>query len=362
MSLSIGIVGLPNAGKSTLFNALLKQRKATTAIHPFTTIEPNVGIIKVPDPRLKKIKKILKLKKTIPATIKFIDIAGLVKGAHKGEGLGNQFLSHIREVNAIILIFRLFANKNVSHVAGEIKPKNDIETILTELILADMKTLQKKIEEIRGKANSGDKEAMKEFDTLEKINLHLNKEILSSEVSLTKEERKVVRPLNLLTMKSILYVANISENDLPKPKISELPEIPKKVFASLVFVSAKFEEELSDLEKKEVKEYLGSIGMKRSSLDDLIRGAYSLLKLITFYTTTEDYVQAWPIKDGSTALRAAGKIHSDFAKKFIRAEVLSYKNLVEAEGIIEASKRGLIHAQGKKYLILGGDIIRFKHG
>jgi hypothetical protein len=361
MSLSIGIVGLPNAGKSTLFNALLKQRKAATAIHPFTTIEPNVGIICVPDIRLQKIKRILKLKSTIPATIKFVDIAGLVKGAHKGEGLGNQFLSHIREVSTLILIFRLFENKNVSHVEGKISPQNDIETILTELILADMKTLQKKIEEIRGKANSGDKKASFEFDTLEKLNLHLNKEMLAAEVPLTKDEKKMVRPLNLLTMKPILYVANISESDLPKPKISALPEIPKKVFESLVFVSAKLEEEFSDLEKKEVKEYLSSIGMKRSSLDNLIRDAYKLLNLITFYTKTEDYVQAWPIKNGSTVLRAAGKIHTDFVKKFIRAEILSYNNLVDSQSILEASKKGLIHAVGKKYKVQNRDIIHFKH-
>ena len=362
MSLSIGIVGLPNAGKSTLFNALLKQRKAATAIHPFTTIDPNIGIIKVPDRRLKRIKKILKLKKTIPATIKFVDIAGLVKGAHKGEGLGNQFLSHIRETKAIILIFRLFENNQVSHVAGEIKPKNDLETIWTELILADMKTLQKKIEEIRGKANSGDKKAAKKFDTLEKINLNLNKEMLANEVSLNKEEKKIIRPLNLLTLKPILYVANISESDLPKPKISELPEIPKKVFASLVFVSAKLEEEFSDLKKDEIKEYLSSCGMKRSSLDELIRESYRLLNLITFYTTTEDLAQAWPIKKDSTALKAAGKVHTDFAKKFIRAEVLAFGDLVEAGGVFAASKKGNVHAQGKKYSVQDGDIIHFKHG
>lgn len=362
MALSIGIVGLPNAGKSTLFNALLKQRKAATAIHPFTTIDPNVGIIKVPDLRLKKIRRMLGFKKTIPATIKFVDIAGLVKGAHQGEGLGNQFLSHIREVSAIILIFRLFEDKNVPHVAGEIKPKNDIETVLLELILADMKSLQKRIEEIRGKANSGDKKASFEFDLLEKINLNLSKEKLANEVPLDKEEKKILRTLNLLTLKPILYVANISESDLPKPKISTLPEIPKKVFNALVFVSAKLEEELSDLKKKEIKEYLGSYGMKRSSLDDLIQESYHLLSLITFYTTTDELVQAWPIKDGSTALRAAGKIHTDFAKKFIRAEILSYQDLSDCQNLIEASKKGLIHAQGKKYIIKDGDIIHFKHG
>ncbi len=361
MSVSIGIIGLPNAGKSTLFNALLKQRKAATAIHPFTTIDPNIGIIKVPDRRLKKIKKILHLKKTIPATIKFVDIAGLVKGAHKGEGLGNQFLSHIREVKAIILIFRLFENNQVSHVAGEIKPKNDIETIWTELILADMKTLQKKTEEIRGKANLGDKKAAQEFDTLEKINLNLNKEVLANEIPLDKEEKKIIKPLNLLTLKPILYVANISESDLPKPKISQLPEIPKKVFESLVFVSAKLEEEFSDLDQKEIKEYLGSCGMKRSSLDELIRESYRLLNLITFYTTTDELTQAWPIKNGSTAISAAGKVHTDFAKKFIRAEVLPFEDLVESDGVFEASKKGKVKAEGKKYIIKDGEIIHFRH-
>lgn len=358
---SVGIVGLPNAGKSTLFNALLKQRKAATAIHPFTTIEPNIGIISVPDIRLKKIKKILKLKSTIPATIKFVDIAGLVKGAHKGEGLGNQFLAHIREVKTIILIFRLFENKNVSHIEGEISPKNDIEIIETELMLADLKTVQKRVEEVRGLANSGDKKAEEEFGALEKINLALSKGTLANEVSLTKEEKKWLKPLNLLTLKPILYVANISENDLPKPKITDLPEIPKKVFNSLVFVSAKLEEEFSDLKKEEIKEYLESFGMKKSSLDKLIRVSYRLLNLITFYTKTDDYVQAWPIKNGLTALRAAAKIHTDFAKKFIRAEILSYNGLVETQSIIEASKKGLVRAQGKKYEVKDGDIIHFKH-
>jgi len=361
MSLSIGIVGLPNSGKSTLFNALLKQRKAATAIHPFTTINPNIGIIKIPDLRLKKIKKILKLKKTIPATIKFVDIAGLVKGAHKGEGLGNQFLSHIRETKAIILIFRLFENQNVSHTEGEINPKNDIEIIETELILSDLKMIQKRIEEVRGRANSGDKKASEEFAVLEKMNLSLNKGQLANQVSLSKDEKKCLKPLNLLTLKPILYVANISEKDLPKPKISQLPEIPKKVFESLVFVSAKLEEEFSDLKNKEIKEYLNSCGMKRSSLYELIRESYRLLGLITFYTTTDELAQAWALKKESSALKAAAKVHTDFAKKFIRAEILPYQKLVETKGLIEASKTGAVKARGKKYKIQDGEIIYFRH-
>jgi GTP-binding protein YchF len=362
MSLSIGIVGLPNAGKSTLFNALLKQRRAATAIHPFTTIDPNIGIISVPDHHLARIQKLLKLKKRIPATIKFVDIAGLVKGAHKGEGLGNQFLAHIREVNAIILIFRLFENKNVSHIAGEFNPKNDIETIEAELMLADLKVVQKKVEEVRGRANSGDKKAITEFSVLEKINLALSKGELANKVSLTKDEKKHLKSLQLLTLKPILYVANISERDLPKPKISELPQIPKKVFASLVFVCAALEEELSDLKKEEIKEYLSSIGMKRSSLVDLTKEAYKLLRLITFYTTTDEMVQAWPLKKGLNALSAAAKIHGDFAKKFIRAEVLAYEQLTLAGGLIEASKSGAVRAEGKEYKVSDGDIIHFKHG
>lgn len=320
-----------------------------------------MGIISVPDPRLKKIKKILQLKKTIPATIKFVDIAGLVKGAHKDEGLGNQFLSHIREVSAIVLIFRLFENQSVSHVENEIKPKNDIETILTELILADMKVLQKKIEEIRGKANAGDKKANFKFDLLEKINLNLNKEKLANEIPLTKDEKKIAKSLNLLTLKPILYVANISESDLPRPKISDLPAIPKSVLDSLVFVSAKLEEEFSELKSKEIKEYLGSFGMKHSSLNELIYESYRLLNLITFYTTTGEFVQAWPIKAKTSALKAAAKVHTDFAKKFIRAEILSYKNLKKARGLLNASKRGMIKAEGKNYQITDGDIIHFRH-
>lgn len=360
MALSIGIVGLPNAGKSTLFNALLKQKKAATAKHPFTTIDPNIGIIKVPDSRLNKIKKLLKVPKKIPATIKFVDIAGLVKGAHKGEGLGNQFLSHIREVTAIVLIFRLFKNENVTHPHGEINPKKDIETIETELILSDMQVLQKRIEDVRGKANSGDKKAKEEFETLEKVNLSLSKEKLANEVSLTKDERKILKPLNLLTLKPVLYVANISESDLPKPKISNLPSIPKKILNSLVFVCASMEEELSDLEKDEVKEYLASIDMKKSTLDDLIKESYKLLNLMTFYTTKDDQVQAWPLKKGSTALKAAAKVHSDFAKKFKRAEVISYADLIDSSSLQKAASSGKLKAQGKKYRVKDGDIIHFK--
>jgi len=362
MNLSIGIVGLPNSGKSTLFNALLKQKKAETAIHPFTTIDPNIGVVKVPDKRLTKIKKILKVPKKIPSTIKFVDIAGLVKGAHKGEGLGNQFLAHIREVTAILLIFRLFENKDVSHTEGDINPKRDIETTETELILSDMKKIQKRIEEVRGKANSGDKKSIAEYETLEKINLALSKGNLANEISLTKDERAIIRPFNLLTLKPILYVANCGESELPKPKISELPEIPKKVLNSLVFVCALLEEELSDLEKEEIKEYLASIGMKRSSLDDLINEAFKLLGLISFYTYTNELVQAWPIKKGSRAIIAAGKIHGDFAQKFIRAEVLSYKKLIEKGTIEKTAQKGLIRAEGKNYKVKDGDVIYFKHG
>lgn len=347
-------------GKSTLFNALLKSKQAEVGPFAFTTKDPNIGIIKVPDKRLNSLAKILNLPKKVPATIKFVDIAGLIKNAHKGEGLGNQFLAHIREVDVILLLFRLFENKKVAHTENEVNPKNDIGIIETELILADLHSVQKKIEEVRGKANSGDKEAKIALSAYEKVNKKLNDGQLAKKTRLEKDERLNISELNLLTYKPILYVANISEKDLPKPKISQLPEIPEKVFENLVFICASLEAELADLETADRKEYLAGYNMEKSSLDDLIGQAYKLLGLITFYTTTKEQIQAWPIKKGSKIIRAAGKIHTDFAKKFKRAEVISFENLLEASGMVKAASSGKIKAKGKDYKIQDGDLVHIK--
>jgi len=361
MSLSIGIVGQPNVGKSTLFNAMLKSKKAEVGPFAFTTKDPNIGIIKVPDKRLSKLSNILNLPKIIPATIKFVDIAGLIKNAHQGEGLGNQFLAHIREVDAILLLFRLFENKKVAHTEEKINPKKDTEIIETELILSDLRTIQKRIEETKTEVKSEEKKARIALAALEKINKALNRNELAHKVKLEKEEKPYIKELNLLTSKPIIYVANISEKDLPKPKISDLPEMPSKIIKDVVYICASLESELSDLSKKEQQEYLAEYNMKESGLNQLIRIAYHALGLITFYTTTKEQIQAWPIEKNNTILKAAAKIHTDFAKKFIRAEVVSYLNIVKAGTLIKAAKMGLIKAKGKDYRLRDGDLIYIRH-
>lgn len=343
--LSIGIVGLPNAGKSTLFNALVRGYQAKVAIHPFTTIKPNVGVVEVPDERLSLIASHLSLSKQIPTTIEFVDIAGLVKGAHRGEGLGNQFLAHIRECGAILHLVRLF-DEDIPHPSGIVDPESDIEVVNTELCLKDLETIkkamsEKKIDEKRNKV-------------LAKILKTLNQDKPAFEANLNEEEKAAISDLHLLTLKPVLYVANVSESLLGKPLPPTLPQ-------NTIAISAKLESELLNLSQKERQEYLESLGEKESGLDKVIKAAYKLLDLITFYTLLKDQVQAWSVKKGTKAKEAAGKIHTDFEKGFVAAEVIPFWELIKFSSWQEAHKKGKIRVEGKDYLISDGDVVYIKY-
>jgi len=340
MSFSIGIVGLPNVGKSTLFKALT-QKQVDISNYPFCTIDKNIGIVAVPDKRLNKLAEILKPEKILPTTIKFVDIAGLVKNAHQGEGLGNQFLSHIREVDAILHLIRAFQNKNITHVAGKVNPAEDTETIKIELIYADLETLDKKIKETGPKAKSGDKEEIKKLEIYKKLKKHLEAGNLANSLSLTKEDLEEIKELNLLTLKPILEVYNANEND---------PVPPGKLK-----ISCKLEEEISELSVKEKKE----LGYEKSGLDNLIKECYRILNLITFFTIQNKILQAWTLSQDSSALQAAAKIHSDFAEGFIKAEVIDWKDLVEAGSELKVREKGLTKIVGKEYKVQDGDIMHF---
>lgn len=341
MSLSIGIVGLPNVGKSTLFNALLRQAKAEVANYPFTTIKPNEGIVEVPDSRLEQIAKKIGLSKKIPATIKFVDIAGLVKGAHKGEGLGNQFLAHIRECDVILEVIRYFEDEKI---AGVVDPESDLETIKTELVLKDLETVEKAL-----KKTEGEKKAI-----LLKIKSNLLEEKQISEVDLSEKEKKLILEFQFLTQKPILYVANLSEIQIQNP----LPALPE----NFIPLSAKTEWELSELSQKEAQEYLESLGMKESGVTKIIKEGYKLLGLITFYTLIPlKQVQAWSIPKATKAPQAAGKIHSDFEKEFISAECIFWKDLLEIGSWEKTKEIGKIRIEGKNYFVQDGDVIHFKY-
>lgn len=340
MSLSIAIVGLPNVGKSTLFNALLKKAQAKTANYPFTTIEPNIGIIEVPDERLDQIAEHLSLSHKIPATIKFVDIAGLVKDAHKGEGLGNKFLAQIRECDAILEVVRFFPDPNVQ---GEIGPENSIETIQTELILKDLET-------VNAKAAKDSQSPQKEI--LERLIENLNQGKPAKEMVLLEKEKEEIKELNLLTFKPILYVANVSEAQLDRKE--PVPE-------NMITTSAKLESELVELSPKEAQEYLAELGAGESGLSKLIKEAYQILNLITFYTIKpQEQIQAWPILKNTKAPSAAGKIHTDFEKGFIKAEVINWENLTEAGSWLKAHEQGRVQLEGKDYIVQDGDVILIK--
>lgn len=355
MSFSIGIVGLPNVGKSTLFKALT-QKQVDISNYPFCTINPNIGVVKVPDERLDKLAEILKPKEVIPTYIEFVDIAGLVKGAHQGEGLGNQFLAQIREVAAIAEVVRAFQDPNVVHVAGKVDPKSDIEVVNLELIFADLKTIEKRLEETRPKAKTGEKEAKKLLEILEKIKQGLEKGEPVRDLKLDEEEKLLIRELNLLTIKPIIYVLNIDEEQIlnPKPIIHDSE--------SIIQICAKLEAELADLSEEEAKKYLQEYGLKRSGLDELILAAYKILNLITFFTCQNQILQAWTIPQGTPAQQAAGKIHTDFAKKFIRAEVINWQDLVKIGSEQKCREQGVLRTEGKDYLVQDGDVIHFKVG
>jgi hypothetical protein len=349
MSLSIGIVGLPNVGKSTLFNILTKK-KVDASNYPFCTIDPNVGIVKVPDERLDKIAEISKPAKIIPTFIEFTDIAGLVKGAHKGEGLGNQFLSHIRECDAICEVVRDFKDQNVIHVNGDINPSNDQETITMELIFADIKTIEKKLTKIVKETRSNDKEAAKQKEILEQINDILNKGQAARNVIIKKEDELFVKNLGLLTYKPIIYILN---SDDPEKEINFSWD------GEIIRINVKLEEEISNLSEEEQKEYMKELGINRSGLDKLISASYKLLGLETFFTTGKDETRAWTIKTGTKAPQAAGEIHTDFEKGFVRAEVINWEKFIKAEGEIKAKELGLIRTEGKDYVVKDGDICNF---
>ena len=360
--MKIGIVGLPNVGKSTLFNSITNAG-AECANYPFCTIEPNVGVVPVPDERLDELTKMYNPQKTTHAIIEFVDIAGLVKGASKGEGLGNKFLSHIREVDAIAHVVRCFENSNIVHVDGSISPLRDIETINLELIFSDMELVDKRLESAK-KRLKADKKAQTEIDALEKIKNILEQEKCARAAQLSDEEKDSIRDLYLLTAKPVLYIANVSEDDITNIEnnemVKEVEEFAKKEGAKVIPLCVKIEEELSGLNDQDKKEMLEALGLKESGLDKVIKTSYDLLGLISFLTAGEPEVRAWTIKKGTKAPRAAGKIHSDIERGFIRAEVVSYDDLIREGSMLACKEKGLVRSEGKDYIMKDGDIVLFR--
>ena len=350
MPLSIGIVGLPNVGKSTLFNILTKKG-VDAANYPFCTIDPNVGVVKVPDKRLEALAEISKPKKIINTTIEFVDIAGLVAGAHKGEGLGNQFLAHIRECDAICEVVRDFKDENIIHVDGRIDPVSDRETINMELVFADLASVEKRLDKVRREAKSGQKEAIIESAVLEKIFNNLSQGISVRDLELNEEEQILIKSFNLLTAKPIIYLLNIDDKHV-KQEIFD----PKD---RLIRLNVKLEEEIANLPEEEQAEFIKELGLERSGLDLLIQSAYQILNLETFFTTGPDESRAWTIKKGAKAPQAAGEIHTDFIKGFIRAEVINWEKFIEAGSEAKARELGTLRTEGKDYIVKDGDVCNF---
>lgn len=362
-NLEMGIVGLPNVGKSTLFNAITKAR-AEAANYPFCTIEPNVGIVDVPDPRLQVLSDLYHSKRIVPAGMKFVDIAGLVKGASKGEGLGNKFLSHIRQTDAIAEVVRCFEDGNITHVEGSIDPIRDIEIINTELCLADLESVEKQQLKVQKLLKSGDKTAPAKNALLTRLVEALGDAKPARQVEMTKDEKEMIRELDLLTLKPILYVANVSEEEAAdasgNPHVKALTEYAEKEGAQVITISAKVEEDIASLPADEAKEYLEMEGLTEAGLDRLIKAGFSLLGLQTFLTAGEMESRAWTIVKGFTAPQAAGKIHSDFEKGFIRAEIVSYDDLVACGSKQAAREKGLVRLEGKDYIMQDGDVVEFR--
>jgi GTP-binding protein YchF len=362
--LRAGIVGLPNVGKSTLFNALTAQTSALAANYPFATIEPNVGVVAVPDERLEPLAKLVKTTVIVPATVEFLDIAGLVRGASKGEGLGNQFLANIRETDTVVQVVRCFEDENIVHVEGSIDPRRDIETIQIELALADLATVERRRDRAQKTAKSGDKTARAELDVLDKLQPALEEGKSARTVALTPEERAVARNFFLLTMKPTIYAANVDEATLAdleeNAHVRTVREIAESEAAECVVICAQLEAELVELPPDERKDYLEALGVEGSGVDRLIKSAYHLLGLMSFLTAGEKEVRAWTIQQGTRAPQAAGTIHTDIERGFIRAEVVSYDQLISARSYVAAREQGLMRLEGKDYVMQEGDVVNFR--
>ena len=363
--LKAGIVGLPNVGKSTLFNAVTRTRKAEAANYPFCTIDPNVGVVIVPEPRLEPLAKIAKTTVLIPAAVEFVDIAGLVKGASQGEGLGNKFLTHIREVDAIVQVVRCFEDADIHHVAGAIDPVRDIETVFTELVLADLDNVKRRREKVAKDAKRGDATAVAESEVLAKLEPHLDAGKPAVTLALSPEEKAVAKGFFLLTDKPTIFAANVKENELAgaadNPRVNAVREYARThVACETVVISAQIESDLVDLSPSEAKEFLKELGVEESGVGALIKSTYHLLGLRTYFTAGEKEAKAWTIHAGDTAPKAAGVIHSDFERGFIKAETVAYEDLIKCGSIAVAREKGLYRMEGKEYVVKDGDVMLFK--
>lgn len=363
MKVKLGIVGLPNVGKSTLFNAITKAG-AEAANYPFCTIEPNVGLVHVPDPRLQKLADLYETEKIVPAVIEFYDIAGLVRGASKGEGLGNQFLSHIREVDAVVEVLRCFEDENIVHVDGAVDPLRDIETIHVELILSDFEIVEKKIGKLE-KTAKADKALRPEYDALKKVYDVLAEGKSAREADLTDEEKVLLRGYGLLSNKPIIFVANVAEDEVAddgkgNPHVQAIRDFAKAGNSEVVVISAKIEEDIASLDEEDRAMFLEELGLSRSGLDRLVVSSYDLLGLMSFLTAGKPEVRAWTIKKGTPAVEAAGKIHTDIQRGFIRAETVSYDTLMECGSLQKAKEKGLVRLEGKEYIMQEGDVVHFR--